>query len=222
MDRHDAATGQIGLDRRTPDRLRHGDQSPCRFRRSHGCTGRCWIDGRDKVDPRQAQEAPRLLGDIAERGQATALPDHVEQITVLGRGGIGPMTGSTGASLRPLQPDEHRPPRCVTCIADGPVLTLSSPVGEVMPTHGLGVPREPARKLCCIARHHERPPVALRLCCPAPRQPPPNRASSRHRNITRAATCSVNLPAAPGPDAGPVSRTKSERPGLFCRSPTIQ
>ncbi len=30
------------------------------------------------------------------------------------------------------------------------------------------------------------------------------------------------LAGAPGPDVGPVSRTKSDRPGLFCRSPTIQ
>ena len=33
---------------------------------------------------------------------------------------------------------------------------------------------------------------------------------------------SVHLPRAPGPEVGPVSLTNSERPGLFCRSPTIQ
>ena len=102
------------------------------------------IDGLDRVNPRKAQEAPCLLDDIAERGQPTALPDHVEQVAVLRRGGIGPMTGSTGARLRPLQPDEHRPPRRVARIADGPVLTLPPPIGQVMPTHGLSVPREAA------------------------------------------------------------------------------
>ena len=47
------------------------------------------------------------------------------------------------------------------------------------------------------------------------------------RMMSRRSPCSpvalsLNLPAAPGPEAGPVSRTKSDRPGLFCRSPTIQ
>ena len=40
------------------------------------------------------QKAPRLLGDIAEIGQAAALADDVEQIAMLTRGGIGPIAGS--------------------------------------------------------------------------------------------------------------------------------
>jgi hypothetical protein len=129
LDRRDAATGQIGLDRRAPDWLRHGDQPPCRFRRSRGGAWTRRIAGPDKLGLRQAQKAPRFLGDIAERGEAATLPDEVKQITVFGRGGIGPMTGSTGARLRPLQPHKHRTSRRVARIADSPVLTLPLSVG---------------------------------------------------------------------------------------------
>ena len=37
---------------------------------------------------RQAEEAPRLIGDVLEIDEATAFADHVEQVAVLRRGGI--------------------------------------------------------------------------------------------------------------------------------------
>jgi hypothetical protein len=55
--------------------------------------------------------------DNAELNKTTALADHVEQIAVLGRGRIGPMTGGAGARVRPAEPDEHRPAGRVAHIA---------------------------------------------------------------------------------------------------------
>ncbi|MBL3571581.1 hypothetical protein JMJ94_19145 [Rhodovulum visakhapatnamense] len=40
---------------------------------------------------RQTEKPPRLVGDILEVDQAAALADDIEQISVFGRGGIGPL-----------------------------------------------------------------------------------------------------------------------------------
>ena len=41
--------------------------------------------------PRQVEEAARLVRDVMEIGKAAALADHVEQVAVLARGGVGLM-----------------------------------------------------------------------------------------------------------------------------------
>jgi hypothetical protein len=191
VDHLDAAQSQVGLDRRPADRLRHGDQTPCRFRRSgaDGCANA--RRGLARFELRQAQKAPRLLGDVAKVDEAAALTDDVEEVAIFGRGRIGPMTGSTGAGVRPAEPDEHRPAGRVAYIPHGPVATLAPAVGQIVATDRLGIAGEAARQFGSVAGHHEIPRHELTLCCVDPGDRPQDKAKSRMRNITRAATCSV-------------------------------
>ena len=46
-----------------------------------------------RVSARQAQEAPRLVGDVVEVEKAAAFADDVEQVAVLAGGGVGPFAG---------------------------------------------------------------------------------------------------------------------------------
>jgi hypothetical protein len=41
--------------------------------------------------------------------KTAALADHVEEIAIFGRGGIGPMPGGAGIGVRSAKLDEHRP-----------------------------------------------------------------------------------------------------------------
>ena len=102
MQSRDAAIAQIRLDERAGDRLRHGEQPPCRFRRSGRGRVRDRVGASGSARARQAEERARLIGDILEVDQAAAFADHVEQIAMLGRGGIGPVPGGalTGFRLR--------------------------------------------------------------------------------------------------------------------------
>ena len=85
-----AAIAQIRVHDSPCDRLRHGEQPPCRFARSrlhrYMCRFRRWL----RVRPRQTQEAPRFVGNVAEVEEAAALADDVEQVAVLAGGGVGP------------------------------------------------------------------------------------------------------------------------------------
>ena len=78
------------------------------------------------------EKASRLLGDIAEIDETAALADHVEEIAMFGRGGIGPMPGGAGTGFRPAEPDEHRPAGRIANVAHRPVAALPPPVGQVM------------------------------------------------------------------------------------------
>jgi hypothetical protein len=222
VDGLDAAIAQVGLDERSPDRLRHGDQPLCCFWRSDGdgcANGRRGLAG---FEPRQAQKAPRFLGDVAKVDEAAALADHVEEIAMFDRGRIGPMTGGAGAGVRSAEPDEHRPAGCVGNVAHRPVAALTPPVGKVVATDRLGITGEAARQFGGVSGHHETPRHVLRLCCVEADDRPWDKAQSQIRNITFAATCSVHLPAAPLPLSGPLKRTNKLRPGVLATSPTSQ
>lgn len=80
----DAAVAQIGGGQRAVDRSRHGEEAPRRFRRSggDGCANRC--RGLAELGLRQAQKAPRLIGDIAGIDEPAALADDVEEIAIFG------------------------------------------------------------------------------------------------------------------------------------------
>ena len=81
---------------------------------------------------RQAEEAPRLIGDVLEIDEATAFADHVEQVAMLARGRVGPFAGRALAGLGAFQPDEHRSAGRVACVADQPVAALAASGGKVM------------------------------------------------------------------------------------------
>ena len=191
VDSLDAAIAQVGLDERARDRLRHGDQPPRRFRRSGGDGRANGLWGSARFRARQPQKAPRLLGDIAEVDETAALADHVEQIAIFGRGGIGPMPGGAGTGFRPAKPDEHRPAGRVANVAHRPVAALASPVGQVMAAYRLGLAGETARQLGSVAGHHATSRDALTLCCVEAVDRLQNGAQSQGRNITCGATYSV-------------------------------
>src|SRR6185437_610848 len=87
-----------------------------------------------------------------ETEKAAALADHVEQVAVLARGGVGPFAGRSLRRLR--QPDEHGASRCIADVTDQPVAAFASPVGEVVAAHRLGLARETVRQCGSVARHH--------------------------------------------------------------------
>ena len=55
-----------------------------------------------RVRARQAQEAARLVGDVMEIEKPAAFADHVEQVAVLARGGVGPFAGGAAPDSGPL------------------------------------------------------------------------------------------------------------------------
>jgi len=64
-----------------------------------------------------------------------AFPDHVEQITMLAGGSVGPF--ARGTLFRPFEPHEHRATRRVAHVADAPVATLPPSGRAVMAAHRL-------------------------------------------------------------------------------------
>ena len=186
----DAAMAQVGLDECAANRLRHGDQPPRRLRRP-GRDGRAdGLGAAARFRAWQREEASRLLGDVAEFDETAALADHVEQVAVFGRGGIGPVPGGAGTGLRPAEPDEQRAAGCVANVAHRPVAALTPPVRQVMAADRLGLAGEATRQFGSVAGHHANP-RALRLCCVEADDRACDRAQSQRRNITLAATYSV-------------------------------
>src|SRR5581483_10136261 len=86
--------------------------------------------------------------------KAAGLADHVEQVAVLARGGVGPFAGGAATGFRALEPDEHRAARCVADVTDQPVAAFAPSIGEIMTAHRLGLARETVRQCGNIARHH--------------------------------------------------------------------
>src|SRR5690606_23269108 len=76
------------------------------------------------------------------------LADHIEQITVLARGRVGPLAGGSLAAFRAEQPDIHGASWCIARVADDPIAPDAPTVGEVLTTHRLGLARE---TVCQIA-----------------------------------------------------------------------
>ena len=107
-----------------------------------------------RVRAGQAQEASRLVGDVAEVEKAAAFADDVEEIAMLAGRGVGPFAGGAAAGFRPLEPHEHRAARRVADVADQPVSALAPSVGEIVAAHRLGLARETARQFGSVAGHH--------------------------------------------------------------------
>ena len=152
VQRRNAAIAQIRFCESPCDRLRHGEQPPCRLRRSSLRWHSRRLRRRLRVRARQAQEAARLVGDVMEIEKAAALADHVEQVAVLARGGVGPFAGRSLRRL--LQPDEHGASRCIADVTDQPVAAFAPAVGEVVAAYRLGLARETVRQFGSVARHH--------------------------------------------------------------------
>ena len=72
-----------------------------RFRRSRAARRRA-LRCRRRFGVGQTQKAARLIGDVAEVDETAALADHIEQIAMFGRGGIGPAPGGAGTESGPL------------------------------------------------------------------------------------------------------------------------
>jgi hypothetical protein len=165
VDSFDAAIAQVGLDERPADRLRHGEKPLHCFPRSggDGCASGLWAAAR--FGARKSQKAACLLGDIAKIGETAALTDHVEEIAIFGRCGIGPMPAGAGTGVRSAEPDEHRPAGRIANVAHHPVATLAPPVGQVMAADRLGITGEAARQFASATGHHATSRNALALCC---------------------------------------------------------
>ena len=89
-----AAIAQIRFYESARNRLRHGEQSSCRLRRSdRGSRRSRSMPIRFRLGMRQAEERTRLIGDVLEVDQAAAFADDVEQIAMLAGGGVGPFAG---------------------------------------------------------------------------------------------------------------------------------
>src|SRR5580704_17195104 len=114
---------------------------------------------------RQTQKASCLIGDIAKVDETAALADHVEEIAMFGRGGIGPMPGGAGTGFRSAKPDEHRSARRIANVAHRPVAALPPPLGQVMAADRLSLAGEAARQFGSVAGHHATSRSTLRLCC---------------------------------------------------------
>lgn len=82
---------------------------------------------------RQAEEAPRLIGDVLEIDEATVFADHVEQVAMGSPVAASVhLPGRALAGLGAFQPDEHRSAGRVACVADQPVAALAASGGKVM------------------------------------------------------------------------------------------
>jgi len=149
---------------RPADQLRHGDQPPRRLRRSGGDGRANGLWGWGRFLGRQTQKASCLIDDIAKVHETAALADHVEEIAILSRGGIGPMPGGSGTGVRSAEPDVHRPAGRVANIAHRPVAAPAPPIGQ-MAAYSLGIAGKAARQLGSVAGHHATSRSGLVLCC---------------------------------------------------------
>jgi hypothetical protein len=68
--------------------------------------------------------------------------------------GVGPFPSSPATRFRPSQPDEHGAAGRVAHVADQPIATLATAVGEVVTAYRFGLSRETVRQFGGIARHH--------------------------------------------------------------------
>ena len=101
---------------------------------------------------RQAEEDPGLVSDVLEVDEAAALADHVEEVSMLAGGGVGPFPGRAFGQV--LEPDVHRAALGVTGIAHLPVVALATAVAEIVAAHRLGLSAEMLRKIGCVETSH--------------------------------------------------------------------
>ena len=94
----DAAAAQIAVGKRAGERLRHAKQASCPLRRRSTDRLVIAVVGFSVLPPvwlRQAEEMPRLVGDVAEIDEPAGLADEIEQIAVLAGRGIRPSASAT-------------------------------------------------------------------------------------------------------------------------------
>ncbi len=200
VDSLDAPIAQVGLDERPADRLRHGDQPLRRFRRPGGDGCANGLRALARFSAWQTQKASCLIGDVVEVDKTAALTDHVEEITMFGRGGIRPMPGGAGTGFRSAKPDEHRPAGRVANVAHQPVTAAAAARGQIVTAHRLGRSREAARQFGSVAGHHATS-RALTLCCVEAVNRLWDSIHAQMRNITFGATYSVLCSTAHKTDA---------------------
>src|SRR5206468_10383093 len=94
--------------------------------------------------------------------KSKAFPDDIEEITMLARGGIGPMPDGAGTGFRSAEPNEHRPAGRIANVAHRPIAALAPPVGQVMAAYRLGITGEAARQFGSVAGHHATSRSAMR------------------------------------------------------------
>src|SRR5262249_62303394 len=95
-----------------------------------------------RFPPWQAEEGSRLIEYVAQALQPPVQGDEVEEIAVLSRGGVGPFAGGALAAGRSGESNEQAAARCVRDIADDPVATAATAVGEAVAAQPLGLPRQ--------------------------------------------------------------------------------
>jgi hypothetical protein len=159
MESRDAAIAQIRFHDRAGNRLRHGEQPSCGFGRSHG--GR-WLPPvaiRRRFRSWQAEEGSRLVEHVAQTLQPLVQGDEVEEIAMLAGGGVGPFAGGAFPSVRSCETNEQAAARCIDDVANHPVATPATAVGEVMAAYRLGITaRQCAISAACESMSLTPPP----------------------------------------------------------------
>jgi hypothetical protein len=125
----------------------------CGFGRSHG--GR-WLPPvaiRRRFRSWQAEEGSRLVEHVAQTLQPLVQGDEVEEIAMLAGGGVGPFAGGAFPAVRPREANEQATAGSVGHVADDPVATSASTVGEVAAAHRLGITRETACQITGLRSH---------------------------------------------------------------------
>lgn len=104
------------------------------------------------IGRRQAEKLTGLFGDVGEIDKTQRFTDHIEQIAMLARRGVGPFAGRAFDGV--LEAHEHGTARRVADIANLPIVALSAARTEIMPTHRLGLPAETGCKIGSVAASH--------------------------------------------------------------------
>jgi len=173
----------------------------------------------DRVRHAADSESVGLIGDIAKVDETTALADHVEEIAVFGRGGIGPMPGGAGTRFWSAKPDEHRPAGRIANVAHRPVAALPPPAATRCTGNG-GIPPRPrgrggapARKRRGASRNlPQHAGIMLRRSCQSSvrQQTIPNAQHNSRRNIIRSYV-QLNIRPTPRPGNMATSSMSSAR-----------
>jgi hypothetical protein len=143
----DAAIAQIRLSDCARNRLRHCEQPSCGFGRSHRGQWLPPVAIRRRFQSWQVEEGSRLVEYVAQTLQPPVQGDEVEEIAMLARGGVGPFAGGALPAVRSCEANKQATARRIGDIANDPVATLATSVGEVAAAHRLGITREAARQI---------------------------------------------------------------------------
>jgi len=92
-----------------------------------------------RILPGQREKDPRLVHGEGERVKPAVEGNQIEQVAMLLRCGVGPVAGSAGAMIGPVQPHEQAAARLVLHIADDPVIARTAANRQVMAAHRLGI-----------------------------------------------------------------------------------